>query len=628
MPYPRLIKLDIETKQKLISYLNEELPNHRSERGAFIDDLISMQKDYWAKAKGTRTFPFQKASNIVIPLSAIAFEAIHARVMTTLFGLKQRVSCKAKTPDFSDVAPRLENFYADELERMRFRQGIEPSIMEIGKFGTGVGKAGYCRIVKYGMRDVGGSETEFPVIVKQGAEISSVPLSRFLMPFGEVNPQTARWCGEEHSDTEHEIYLHEEGGLFEKGTYEKLKAHFTMSGSGSAVQGDRFEQSQQESENRVPSWPTRVNWVELWMAWNVDGDDEGRRHEIVVYYHEDSQTVMGIRYNWHADLRRPYRSGVYFPLEHRWTGIGICKQNEQFQKEITTQHRQRLDNATLANMRMLVISKLSGYGPNEPVFPGKMWFVDDMTTFLESVEMTEIYPSAYNNENQSLSYSQQRTGVNDSTLGMPATGTPGTATSELQRVQEGKKKFDYTFNNIKLYVNDLLVDGACEIQQWGSRSIQFYDGEVQQILQLPETLIRDGVILEIKLAGEQENKLIDRQNWTQVASMLQSYYTNMLLLAQQLGNPQLIQAIAQKAIVAATEAMKQIAESFDMKNIDRIVFLEIIENARNILASTQATGPNAIAGGPPAGGANGGTTGQGSIITPPQAVPSAPAASY
>ena len=621
MAYPRLINLDSDTLDRLRAYLNDQLTNHRAERGAFVDDLIAQQRDYWAKPKGgQRTFPFKGAADIIIPLSAIAFEAIHARAITTLFGLKQRISCKAKIPEFVDVAPKIEGFYADELERMDFKGGLEPSIMEIEKFGTGVGRAGYCREVKYGVKDVGGEEVEFPVVIKQGAQVHSVPLSRFIMPFSELDPQLAAWCGEEHSWNENQIYVSEQGGLFYPDTHEKLKAYYSMSGVGTDHEGQRFEQSQQELEKRVPNWPDRLNFVELWLNWDVD--NSGKRREIVVHYHQDSNTFMSCRYNWYADLRRPYRTGVYFPVEHRWTGLGICKQNDQFQKEITTQHRQRLDNATLANMRMMKVSKLSGYGPHEPVYPGKMWFLDDMD-HVDSLQMAEIYPSAYNNENQSLIYSQQRTGVNEATLGMPQVGTPGTATADLQRVQEGRKKFDYTFNNIKKYVNTLLVDTACEIQQWGSRNIEFYEqndesGLVKTVLTLPEQFIRDGLVMEIKLAGEQENKILDRQNWTQVASMLQAYYTSMMQAAQMLGNPQMMQAIAAKSMVAATEAMKQIGESFDLKNIDRIVFLEIIENARRILQ--QGGGPAQLPAGTPGSGAVGSPNGSGSIIAPPPLV--------
>lgn len=600
MEYPRLINLGEKLETELKIYLDSGLLDHQSERGAWTDDLVKAQKDYWAKPlTEKRTFPFKNAANIIIPLSAIAFEAVHARTMMQLFPDTQKVNVKPKLQEWADVAPKFESFLNDELGRIKFKRQMESAIIEIEKLGTGVGRADYCKLVKYGMQTVNGEEMQFPVVIKQGGTVDSIPLSRFLMPFVSNDPQTAPWCGEELSWSEAEIRLHEESGLFVKGTHEKLKSHYSQ---GSAVaQGDKYEASQQSLENRTPVWPSRINFAYLWLGFQVVED--GPMREIVVHYHQESRTLMSVRYNWNKDLRRPYRTGVYFPVEHRWTGIGICKQNEQFQKEITTQHRQRLDNATMANMRMMKISRLSGYGPNEPIFPGKMWFLDDMT-HMDSVQMGEIYPSAYNNEQQTVLYSQQRTGVNEVTLGMPQVGTPGTATGDIQRVQEGKKKFDYTFGNIKTFCDEVLIDLVCNIQQFGPRSVSYYgtkDGMmVQQLLTLPEDYIRDALVMEVKLADAHDNNVMDAQRWTQLAGMINQYYTSLLQLAMQTGNQQLVMMISQKAMSAASEAMKQIAEASELSNIERIVMMELIENGTKQLGNTAGPAnqlPNQIGSG-------------------------------
>lgn len=603
--YPRQLVLDDETLDDLRRYLDTILTEHDVERGDSIDDLIRYQTDYWAKPSTTRrTFPFTGAADIIIPLAAISFETIHARVMTQLFGLKEFTVVRAKAEQWNDAAPHFRNFLDHELRNsINFKKKIEPALMEIGKFGTGIAKAGYVKQVKYGVREYGGVETEFPIVVKQGAAVDSVAFSRYLMPYSATDPQTAGWCGEEHSMTPEQVRINEEGGLFAEGTFENIKAWVQTTVNTE----NKFERNQEELENREVTWPSRLNIVEIWCSFDIDKSKSYR--EIVVHYHRDSRSIVSLRYNWHDDLRRPYRTGVYFPVEHRWTGIGVCKQVEQFQREVTTQHRQRLDNATLANMRMIKISKMSGYGPKEPVFPGKMWFLDDMT-HVESMQLGEIYPSAYNNEQQTLIYEQQRTGVNEVTLGMPAVGTPGTATGDLQRVQEGRKKFDYTFGNIKSFVNEVIIDVACNLKQFGPRNVQYFSevqgGElVRQILTLPEGFIRDGLAIEVGAAGEQENKIIDRQNWTQIAGMLTQYYTSAIQLAQLQGNKQMTMAIAQKALVASTEAMKQILESYDLRNIDRIVMMELINAANAPRGANQLlnTGGVGSAGSPPNNGA-------------------------
>lgn len=591
--YPRQLNLDADTLERLRSYIDDELLNHDAERGAFLDDLIRWQEDYWAKPSSEAiTFPFKDAANLIIPLTAIAVEAVHARTMTTMFALPQFVSVKALTDEFSDIAKPFEQFLDHELVySMDVERKLNDPILELEKFGTGVGKSGYEKIVRTAVR-VGpdGKDEEFKVVTKQGATIDGVSLARFLMPFYARDPQSSPWVGEEHSQTPYYVKGLAEGGMFYKDTMTKLEPWLINTAAQDSPFNERkFERSQEELENRQPVWPKRLDWVELWLGF--DTDQSGEEKEIVVHYHRESHTFMSIRYNWHSDLHRPYRKGNYIPVEYRWTGIGICKQNEHFQREVTTQHRQRLDNATLANVRMIKVNKLSGYGPREPIFPGKMWFVDEMTD-IETIQLGEIYPSAYNNEQATLQYSYQRTGVNEVTLGMPQAGTPGTATSDLARIQEGNKKFDYVYKNAKRLTNELVLDAACNIQQFGPKNLSYFntnkDGEkLRQLLTLPADLIRDSIILEVAAAGQRDNKLVDRQNWQMVSQMITGYYTSMIQLAAGMGDQALIQAISQNGLIAGTEAMTQILQSFDIRNVDRIT----LESMLRKLSESQGVGP-------------------------------------
>lgn len=599
MAYPREIILDEDTEARLISYLNEELVNHDAERGEHVDDLMRWQKDYWAKpTQEEATFPFQGAATIVIPLNAIAVEAIFTRASTTQFAMNEIVSTHAISADWEDAARPLERFMNTELiTHMKIRRAYGDCALEAIKFGTMIGKVGYEKTVKTALRMVGDTEEEFDVVTYDGAVFDAVSDSRFLMPHSARDPQTAPWCGEEHSENPYFVQQLEAGGMFREGTaidklgdendpknWSKLKAWINGGSYGETInqQGAKFEKQQAELEGTKAQWPARINWFEIWLAFDID--QSTRPKEIVVHYHKDSQTIMSCRYNWHSDLRRPYRTNVYMPVEHRWRGLGVCKQNEQFQKEVTVQHRQRIDNATLANMRMIVLSKLSGYGPKEPVFPGKMWFVDDVKQ-ITTLQMGEVYPSSYQNEQATLIYSQQRTGVNEVVLGMPQVGTPGTATSDLARIQEGNKKFDFVYANFREFLGEIVVDTASCIQQFGPRNLPYFGSAengavVRDFFTMPEQDIRDGILIALKVSSQQQNKILDRQNWQQIAAMLTQYYDGILTLAQYAGNPQLIQIIVLKGMNAATEAMRQILDSFDTRNIDRIVVKEIEQMIR------------------------------------------------
>lgn len=581
--YPRELNLDENTEARLRSWLNFELVTHYAERSTWMTRLLQYQRDYWAEPTNKKaTFPFSGASTIVIPLTAIGVEAVHARVMTTLFALNQLVSVKAISPQWEDAARPVEQFMNKELiYGMDFRKRIGNSILELEKFGTGIAKVGYQKIVKIACRDLPNGDTqEVPVTIVDGAVVDAVSMGRFLMPFSATDPQLSPWCGEEHSKSPYEIQNLENGGFFRPGTMDKLRQWVSVKNLNSTGVERQFLQSQEKLEERQAQWPNLIDWCEIWCSFNVDKNPNGRMMEVVIHYHRPSQTFMSIRYNWHDDLHRPYRVGNYFNVEHRWTGIGIAKQNEQFQKEVTIQHRQRIDNATLANMRMFKISKMSGYGPGEELFPGKMWFVDDMA-HVDTIQMGDVYNSSFNDEQATLQYSQQRVGISDANLGMPAAGTPGTATGDLARIQEGAKKFDFAYSNIKDFVREVIVDTAVIIQQHGPHQIRYFDVAdgghlVEQFFQMPPEDIRHGLLLELAATSQQQNKILDRQSWLQNAQLLNQYYTGLLQLAQATGNQQLIAMIGQVAPIAATEAMKQILEAGDVRNVDRMILAQLL----------------------------------------------------
>lgn len=602
--YPREVYLDQETEDKLASYIRDVYYTHAAEKTEHLQDLLRWQKEYWAKPTNEiATFPFRGAATIVVPLSAIAIETVHARNMTQRFALPQLVSAHAVNPEWESAAAPFERFLNRELlDEMKIRRPLGDCYLEAEKYGTMIGKVGYEKTIRSSIRQVGESEEEVDVIVYDGAVLDAVPDARFLMPHESRDPQTAQWCGEEHSETPYNVMMLEQAGAFRPGTIidgpnwesdptqiSRLHSWInrTMNES-SPISGNKFERAQEELEHTKAQWPKRIDWLELYIPWDVD--KTGRLKELIVHFHYDSNTFMSIRYNHHTDLRRPYRTAPYFPVEHRWRGIGICKMNEQFQKEITVQHRQRIDNATLANMRMIKISKLAGYGPKEPVFPGKMWFLDDMS-HIDTLQMGEIYPSSYSNEQATLLYSQQRLTVNEITLGQPQAGTPGTATSDLARIQEGNRKHDFIYQNFTEFTEEIITDIADVIWQFGPRNIEYFDsaengGLVKAVLEMPVSGIRDGLLIELKASTQQHNRVLDRQNWVQIAPVLQQYYEGLLNLAMigQLG-PQVTQIIVMKGINAATEAARQFLESYDVRNIDRMILKELEELMKRGLQS-------------------------------------------
>ena len=274
-----------------------------------------------------------------------------------------------------------------------------------------------------------------------------------------------------------------------------------------------WEDKVDELAKTEPLWTDIFNVYELWCSFDVDGD--GMNEEIVVDFHPDSGVFLSARYNWYEDLHRPYRISNFITVEGIWPGIGVCKQVEQLQEEVTTIHRQRLDNATLANMSQIVLKKGSGYGAGEPLFPGKMWFLDDPANDIAPFSLSEIYPSSYINEENITSYYEKRTGANEVMLGLPQSGTPATATSDLTRLAEGNKRFDLVLRNVKQWLSKIGVDVITNYQLFGNQQAHWYilgeDGVwVDHVLRMPSVLVRRGAIVDITVTDTITNRQVEQ----------------------------------------------------------------------------------------------------------------------
>lgn len=578
MAYAPLIYLSEEAETKLRSYLRTEILDHNAERGPYLDKIKEYMRLYWADPDpDSGTGPVQGGATIVIPLIAISVEAFHARNMTTLFGLED--FCQFTLPaEFQELESSLEQLMDHELLRVAdLYKFADNALLENIKLGSAIGKTGYERVVKKAVRVTEGADgtrerEEFDVVTRQGLTIDAVQVSNFLLPYAYTDPQLAPWCGEEHERSLFELKTLEQSGMFYEGTYEALLNFYTPYAADTP--GNEVKREAERLEDKQPVFPKTIRWYEVYMTFDVDED--GRDEEIVVHYHQTADKIMSIRYNEYDDLHRPYRIVNHFPLEHRWTGIGMAKMLEQFQIEVTTQHRQTIDNATLANLRMFKVKRLANVSPNEPIFPGKLWFVDDLDD-IEPFQAGEVYPSSYNSEASAVQYAQQRSAINDLSLGMSSAGTPGTAADILARVQEGNRRFDYSYKNVRRFMGQIVLDSLCVINKYGPRNIaiydQFHNGSLlRSFLETnPPSYFREQIIAEVNIAGQSQNKLLDRQSWTQLSGMAQQYWQAMLQLAMQTGNQELAMMISQRAMQSGSEIFKQILESFDIRNPYKLI---------------------------------------------------------
>jgi hypothetical protein len=579
-----LVQLSEEQSIRLSSYLSTELSHHRAERAELEDRWIREALDFWAEPNpDPQQLPVVGFASLIVPLTSIAVEAVHARVMGMLYGLKELVT--VEVPDqFSNLKHGLEKVFNHELlESVQFRAKTESAILELEKHGTGIIAVGYRETKRGAVLDANGNRIKVPIYLEKGTCIDTIPIKDFLMPFYALSCESAPWVGYDFRYTERQIRQAEATGWFYPGTTEKLRFHYTPSD----VDKDKVQSLHEDLTNTDPVFPQDVRLSRIFVDFQLDEGGDFGHYEVI--FHDQSNIICHVSY---AE-DRPFEKGVYLPLENRWYGYGIAKQNHEFQVEVTTQHRQRIDNATIANMSMFKVkeSARQWIKDDEPIFPGKKWYVQDMDDIMP-LPMGDVKVSSYNNENQAVIYSQQRTGINELTLGMPNIGTPGTASDSMARVQESNRRFDYTYNNIKDFLNRVVHRAAQSIIKYGFRDTVIFEyvpngPEIQTFL-LQKERLKNKMFFNIQLTSARANKVLDRNTYTQLMGMQVQYWSQMLQLIQVMG-PEAMNAATEQAIFAANEVNLAILQAFDIPNPEKlIVDLDSIRQAAAQRASQMA----------------------------------------
>ena len=115
--WPKMLKISSERELILKEWLTSEITLIRQEKEDVVADWKKWQKQYWAQPEQTvKNFPFTKAANIVVPLTAIAVEAVHARIMNTIFTVKPFWSIRPRTKRWIEAAKPIEKFLQAEVE--------------------------------------------------------------------------------------------------------------------------------------------------------------------------------------------------------------------------------------------------------------------------------------------------------------------------------------------------------------------------------------------------------------------------------------------------------------------------------------------------------------------------------
>jgi hypothetical protein len=644
---PPEIKMSDEQLKRLALYLDHELTIASSERFEFINRLARFKEKYRTKfPEFPKDWPIANSSQIVIPVIKTAVHTLTARIYQTIMAAEPPASIRTEDPEYQDFAYDYEKFfevYADE--RLDLPEVLDGWVTELIKLGTGVLEV-TTKLDRRAEMEYDTLEGKYKKRVAErfsGPIIYHIPLEDFWIRPAYQNPETAPWCGKEVRLSWSQIKdMALSGDLNPK----HLDDIWKYSGSGD-LDVPKTVKKQEEIEKLRPTDRSTYSLFELTVRWDVDGC--GNDEELMVYFHKPSRTIL--RRKFSGFTRRPWRVGRFIPIEHWFYAEGMCEILEHLQEEISTIHNQRIDNATIANLRIILVARLlKGLRPGDRLWSGKVVRVQSVKEDVGTLQLGDVYPSTVANENISNQYVERVSGIGETATGTAQPVTRTTATAQLALLEELNRRFDKVVKGLRRTLRGVYRDTTDLFFKMGTGGLaEEWLGPVrgrrlEQFLMLPSDLLKRKVKIQITSTRSTINREVEFQSQLAVWNLLQQMWQQVLQTTQMLG-PQaaaVIPLLAHEFVKAVQPVMKKVMQYADAPDPEQAIsvlsVLERIlpapedmggmggaqasEDANALVAQLQQRTAADVGGEPGAGGATPRANGNRGVATP-QPVPGA-----
>lgn len=589
---------ELYSKQDLVDFLRDELAQAEADRSDIIWRMRDWEEIYMAPMGDRKDWPFVGASNLTVPLAQEFVDTQTAALSQTILVPGPVWIMQHFAEEWRDFKHMIEVFM-DLLARreLNYETVMENFIREGLKKGTSILELSHEVIPKkYYIYDVTTKQAKSEEREQRAGHVLwNVPIEDFYIPFTETDLQESPWVGKRVWMNAIQLKRRAKAGLFEPDVVGEIlnppapqgdeKPQGAEDLGDSSLMGEVTEE-QRRLLNIRASRQNKHDIRQVWLDWNLD-DGDNMESPLQVYYHRTTEKLLSVRFNPYRHGMRPFVSFVPLPIEHQFYGMSYPQRLEAAQKEISTIHNQRRDNATIANIRMFNVRRGSrALRPGDPIFAGRINLInqpDDIT----SVQLGDVYPSTVQEEGLTRLWAERSIGITDinSRGGQPVTRT--TFGAQLALLQEQQKRLDNTIRNLRkasgqlgnMLFGNLIQFGA------GDRPMRWLGkrGKIlNAIFHLPFEEIEQGVGIQAGAPTSQVNKEVQRQNKLALFNLLTQLYTQLVQMLQTILATQdpILASVMGALVVSAKQYMFDVLETFEETNpeviLSGLTFLEQI----------------------------------------------------
>jgi len=615
-------KLSKEKRGDLSRYLKRRVLGLKdSMRELFEEKVVKWCMAYEARpAVETRQFPFQGASNLVIPIIAIHTETLHAQLMAAVFKTQPIVVAKV-LGDFGTESDELKEAYEEFMQYV----AIEPEELDLYR----VYNEGMRECIKYGTvtykcpwenktRDFlipGGDGTGSPrdfftKTIYEGPRPEKLPFTSFYYPIMSKKLDDMDIKCHKRIMEQHELEERKFTDIYEREAVENvLKSPDRTSPT-----------TEQQTKEETLGAKTSSSWGhkewdiwECYVTWRYN--DEAFAPRMIVTYHEKTDTILRCVYDnfdneWFVGARMAHRDDMY-------PGYGFAEVLWMFEEGASNTYNGYRDNQTVANTRVWRVDPDSKLHQGYRVYPSAM--LPAAKDEIEALAHGDVSTINLDELRLLLELAERRSGVSPPQQGMGAGVTTGkrgiySAMGTLSLLQEGNSRKDLNVSDMRDAHVRLMRLISLQYGKFGGDSkhhdarLSLFGAKADKIKAALNLIATRRMGLPCYSSTASVNKEVEKQNDMMLSTIMARHYQ---MIAQLLGAMQSVMTPPQvkqyfvEVVVASNLLMKKILRNFGHDEVDRLV-PDPLKGGLSDATKPQGSTPPALGGGAPMAGPSGG----------------------
>lgn len=575
-----------ENKLKFMDYITTEVDEVASDAGRAVrmtrNDIIKRQRLARPESE-TKSFPWEKASNVSPPLALQKTNVVTTRILNKMLEKRPLIKYEADKP-FEPHAEAVTRFVQKLIESpygIDLYSKLWNIIYDTVSLGTKFVKVPFTvERMRFNRKAGDGTEDKVDRVIKASPDVISIAMEDFLTRPHWTDINKAPWIGVRYYKFRHELEA-----LASQGYYSNVDQIVTETGALDIHKEDEARLMGVETSGGGDEHNDIFEIYECNVFWDADGD--GFAEDIIVHFEKNTKTILRAEFN---DLGiRDYKRLPHIDIPGSLYGLGVGDIMISLQDEAEALHNMRNDATQLAILPLVITSESSDFGKQRNIYPGKFIKTPNPKEDIVITKFPNVGPDALQAEQYVQGYADQATGASDALSGgdvggsnrIGATGTQFLASQSVGYIDAIAGQMDKEIAGIgmlflyQLVKNSELVDLSI---------LSDADQElVSAVLSLNVEDIPSKFKFQARLSAVADSQSSKQQQALQLFQVYTAYGDKMSQLAAQMANPQMaavprVIESMQTYFVGLTNIMTSVLENFDEDNVeDYLPFVKDLE---------------------------------------------------